>query len=492
MIMDFLIGINIGTTSTKGGLFSTEGELLGQWERAYPLFSGECPGAATSDPQDWWKAVSKVLACCSRKISGGTLRGIAIGSHGPSVVALDEKGKPVRHSILWMDRRAVEEAAFIATATGSREDPAWYVPKALWIKNHEPLIFKKIRWLMQPLDYINFMLTGKITASLSSEYIKPWREKTILAAGLPESLFPPYTLMGGYLGEVTPDAARRTGIPAATPVFAGTGGADFVEALAGTAVLEAGRVCDRGGTSQGLNLCWTSPIEGRGLFCSPHPLVPGHYHLGGLMSTTGKALQWYKELFYRRHTSYESLAGTAEFSPPGSRGLIFLPWLSGTRTPSWDPLARGVFLGMSLQHRKEDFVRAILEGVAMGINQFIRIFREGGAEPVEIRACGGQASSNLWNQIKADVTGLPVKVPLIHDGELLGMALIAGKGAGIFASIKDAAERLVKISREFTPDPVCHRHYAGLQQVYEGLYPSLKDHFASLWALNARGCDMGE
>ncbi len=147
---------------------------------------------------------------------------------------------------------------------------------------------------------------------------------------------------------------------------------------------------------------------------------------------------------------------------------------------------------MSLQHRKEDFVRAILEGVAMGINQFIRIFREGGAEPVEIRACGGQASSNLWNQIKADVTGLPVKVPLIHDGELLGMALIAGKGAGIFASIKDAAERLVKISREFTPDPVCHRHYAGLQQVYEGLYPSLKDHFASLWALNARGCDMGE
>lgn len=487
--MELLIGIDIGTTCTKGGIFSAEGELIGQWKESYPLNSDECPGAATSKPQDWWKAVRKVLRNCALLTSGGTIRGIAIGSHGPSLVALDEKGRPVRSSLLWMDRRAVKEAELIAIETGSMEDPAWYMPKALWIKNHEPDIFKKIRWFLQPLDYINFLLTGKITASLASEHIKPWKENTIRAAGIQQSLFPPYTLMGNYLGEVSAVAACSTGIPAGTPVFAGTGGADFVEVLIGTATLEVGRVCDRGGTSQGVNLCAKHPIPGCGLFCAPHPLVQDLYHLGGLMSTTGKALQWYKEIFYGKRTSYEALLSKAAASPPGARGLMFLPWLSGIRTPWWDPLAQGVFLGMDLQHREEDFIRAIIEGVALGINQMIRIFTSHGAEPTEIRSCGGQSRSGLWNQIKADVTGMTVKIPQLTDGEILGMALLAGKGAGIFTDIKDSAERLVKISREYVPDPENHRFYARLQEVYEALYQPLKASFAHLSSLKAHKRD---
>jgi xylulokinase len=201
------------------------------------------------------------------------------------------------------------------------------------------------------------------------------------------------------------------------------------------------------------------------------------------MSTTGKALQWYRELFHGKGTSYQALLNKAAASPPGAGGLIFLPWLSGIRTPWWDPLAQGVFLGMNLQHREEDFIRAIIEGVALGINQMIRIFISHGAEPTEIRACGGQSRSGLWNQIKADVTGIPVKIPRLTDGEILGMALLAGKGAGIFTDIKDTAERLVKISREYVPDPENHSFYASLQEVYEGLYQPLKASFAHLSSL---------
>lgn len=482
--MNTLIGIDVGTTQTKGGIFSGNEELISQAKSSYALSSQECAGAATTDPEDWWRAAKTVLKECAMKTTVGEVGGICIGSQGPSLVALDEKGNPVRSSLLWLDERAVQEAKFISSRIGRKEDPTRLIPKALWIKNNEPEIYKKIRWFCQPVDYVSYKLTGKIRSSISSEPLNPWDDKEISAAGIDRDLLPPLIKMGEYLGEVTSAASGLTDIPAGSPVFAGTGGADFIEVLVGTATLKKGRICDRAGTSQGVDLCWDKSINDQGLFSVPHPIAEGQFSVAGLMSTTGKALQWHKDLFYGKNVSYEEILKKASSSPPGSNGLLFLPYLSGARTPWWDPYARGSFVGLSLRNTKGDFIRAILEGVAFGINQIIRIFKSNGVTPGEIRICGGQADSPLWNQIKADVTGLAVKVPEITDGEILGLTIIAGKGAGIFDSIVDAAENLVKFSREYVPKQENHRLYSRLQETYEGLYPSLKDTFIALSKLN--------
>ena len=482
--MKSLVGIDMGTTQTKCGIFSCEGDLIVQAKSSYPLYSEECEGAGTSEPDDWWEAVQRDLIECAAKASMKDIKGICVGSQGPSLVALDERGNPVRSSLLWLDNRAVTEAEFLSLKIGRHDDPASFIPKALWIKNNEPELFKKIRWFIQPLDYVCYKLTGKIRASISSEHLKPWGEDEISAAGLDRELFPPFIKMGEYLGEVTPEASRLTGIPAGIPVFAGTGGADFVEVLVGTATLKKGRICDRGGTSQGVDLCWEKPIENQGMCCVPHPIVEGQFHVGGLMSTTGKALQWYKDLYYGKDVSFEDVMKIAATSPPGSRGLLFLPYLSGARTPWWDPHARGTFVGISLENTRGDFIRAILEGVALGINQVIRIFKSNGVTPSELRTCGGQADSPLWNQVKADITGLTVKVPEISDGEILGLIIIAGKGAGIFKDIIDTAERLVKFTQHYYPQEKNHKRYSELQEIYEELYPSLKNNLAKLSKLN--------
>ena len=182
------------------------------------------------------------------------------------------------------------------------------------------------------------------------------------------------------------------------------------------------------GTSQGVNLCWDKQLNDTRFYRAPHPLVSELFHAAGLMACTGKSLQWYKELFYGKKESYERFFKDAANSPVGAKRLVFLPYLTGERTPWWDPKARGVFFGLSLEHEEKDIVRAILEGVGFGICHIINLFKQNGAEPTEIRACGGQAKSPLWNQIKADITGLPVKTTKVVDSATLGLAIIAGKG----------------------------------------------------------------
>ncbi|MDQ7822306.1 MAG: FGGY-family carbohydrate kinase [Candidatus Eremiobacteraeota bacterium] len=486
--MEYLAGLDLGTTEVKGGFFSLSGDLLACSMASYGLSTEECPGAATSDPGEWWRAFCRVLTVCTSKAPPGILKGIAVGSHGPSLVALDRRGRPVRSSLIWMDRRAVEEALYIQGKTGRRTDAAWYIPKALWLKNKEPDTFREIRWLMQPLDYLTYRLTGTIKASLCSEHLRPWDEITIEAAGLDRSLFPPYALMSELLGHVSASASRATGLPEGTPVFSGTGGADFVEVLLGASTLEEGAICDKGGTTQGVNLCWRAPIRGHGFFTIPHPLLPSSFHIGAMLSTTGKALQWYKDLFYHRRTPYEKVLLEAEKSPPGAKGLFFLPYLAGARAPWWDPHARGVFFGLSLAHRREDLARAIIEGVAYEIASITKLFKGEGASLGAVTTSGGQARSSFWSQIKADVTGLPVKVPRIVNGETLGMALIAGKGAGLYQSLIEASRRLVRIAEVFEPREGLHQFYHEKVALFEKLYPSLRESFLELPATEKGDC----
>ena len=477
-----LIGIELGTTRVKVGAYYENGTLIEEEVDSYPLFFERREGIAESDPYDWWNKTYKCLVKLLNSIKGIEIKGICVGSHGPSVVALDKHGEAVCNSILWMDKRASKEAEIISSKLGRKSnDLAWYVPRLLWLQNNKPEVYDRIKYAMQPLDYIVFRLTGEISASLASDHIMPWNREIIEASGISQDIFPDFTKMGETIGFICKSVCDQLGLNKSIPVIAGTGGADFVEVYISEAIIEKGIVCDRGGTSQGINLCWDQMLQSDYRFYkAPHPLVKDLYHVSGLMATTGKALQWYKELFYGKDVSYDRFFEDAARSIPGSKRLIFLPYLTGERTPWWDSKARGVFFGLSLEHEEKDIVRAILEGVGYGINHILRLFKAAGAEPTEIRACGGQARSPLWNQIKADITGLPVSTADIVDGATFGLAIIAGKGVGIYDNIVDASKQLVHISRTYEPDMKKYKFYSELQEIYEGLYPKLKDDYEKL------------
>lgn len=476
--MDCLLGIELGTTNIKVGVFDAKGRLIKKVSRLASIEIGETDGKATADPNLWWETLKLTLNEINCVFPKYELKGIAVGSHGPSVVTLDSHFNPVLPSILWMDKRAHKQADFMAEKLGKKSnDLTWYVPRVLWLKEHFPEEFKKVRHVCQALDFINCKLTGKLTASLCSDDIKPWTTEMIDAADLDHKLFPEYKKLGEFLGSISDKISQETGLPAGTPVFSATGGADFVEVLIGTGTLENGIICDRAGTSQGVEFCWSHPGDKFMFFSVPHPIVKGSYHIAGLMSTTGKSLQWFRDTFYKPNLPYDQLIKNAAKSPPGAKKLLFLPTLMGIRTPWWDVDARGVFMGISLWHKKEDFLRAVLEGTAFGMAQIINIFKKNGGIPTEIRVSGMQSKSDLWNQIKADITGLPVKTTTPEDSSILGLAIVAGKSAGIFNCVKESADKLVKIKKVYYPNPDNAQIYSNMLKVYENLYPSLKENF---------------
>ncbi|HBM15061.1 MAG TPA: hypothetical protein DD381_01725 [Lentisphaeria bacterium] len=479
--MQYFLGIEVGTTRVKTAIYDIEGNQITEETSSHVVFYDKKQNSAESPVLNWWFSVKKTIRKALLKVDPKNIKAICVGSHGPSLVALDKKFNPVGNSILWMDRRGSNEAEFLSKKLGLKSnDLAWFIPRAMYLRNNSPESYKKVRYFVQPLDYINCKLTGIIRTSIVSDTIKIWNEKTIAASSLPRELFPKEIKMGETLGTTSKYTSEETGLPLGVPVIAGTGGADFLEVLISSGSLKKGIVCDRGGSSQGVNMCWDTLFGDKRFFEAPHPLLKGLYHISGLMATTGKALHWYKNLYYGKGAGFEKFFEDASKSPPGSKRLIFLPYLTGERTPWWDPNARGVFFGLSLEHTKHDIVRAILEGTGFGINHMLRLFKQHGAAASEIRVCGGQAKSPLWNQIKADITNLPVVTNKVTDGSTLGLAIIAGFGAGVYKDIVSSGREIVKVAQVYEPNESSHRIYSQMQPIYENLYPLLKTQFKKL------------
>lgn len=291
------------------------------------------------------------------------------------------------------------------------------------------------------------------------------------------SKFPPFIRPGELVGEVRLEAEELLGIPAGTPVFAG--GPDFVMTLLGTATVRPGRACDRAGTSEGINLCSEEPIKDERLLCLPH-IVEGYTNISGIISTSGKALSWFKSITGRADLDYESLFEDICQVPPGSRSLLFLPYLAGERAPLWDPFARGAFIGLTVNHGRKEMTRAVVEAVGFAVRDVIEVMGENGLEIGELRVTGGQAKSPLWNQIKADITQKKILVPAVQDSELLGDACIGLFALKNYKTLAEASESLVKISRTFTPNPEYRGLYDRLFELYRASYRGLKEVFAEL------------
>jgi len=502
--LNLLLGIDIGTSSLKSVLYDPDrGCAVGDASREYTTHF-PVPAGAEHDPDDWWRAacdsIQELLA--SSGVDAGSVRGVGVGGLGWCCLSVDEKGVPLRRAMIWMDRRAEAECRWlrerfgqerILQIAGNRIDPAYVTPKQLWLKKHEPDVFRRAHCYLQSEAYLVFRLTGALTQSLSSGYSfyffdiakGEWLPGVADEMGIPIEKHPPIFGCSDVVGEVTSAAAEATGLRAGTPVVAG--GLDAACAALGAGVVRPGQTQDQGGTAGGMSIHCDRPVSHPALILGYH-VAPGAWLLQGGTVAGGASLKWFRDTFGTdvriasgvdaassgtAADDFKLLTTEAAQAEPGSGGVIFLPYLAGERSPIWDTDARGAFVGLTFRTTRAHLVRAVMEGCAFSLLHNLETAKEAGVEFDVLFAVGGAARSDLWCQIKSDVTGCPVRVPAVSEGTALGAAILAGVGAGVFRDVEEGVARMVRFERSFEPRPQMHEMYRSMFEVYRGLYPSL-------------------
>lgn len=488
------LGIDVGTTGAKAVLVDEEGRVIASSTHDYPLLVPR-PGWTEQDPHAWWEAtvqsIRDVLAAGGSQVDGVGLTG---QMHG--LVALDAKGEVVRPAILWNDQRTAEEATWITEQVGPERvlqltcNPVltgFTAPKLLWVRRHEPHVYGQVTHILLPKDYVRYRLTGVFATdvadasgtSLFDVRARRWSDEMLAALEVPRSWLPDVFESPEVVGRISEEAAARTGLRAGVPVVAGAG--DQAAQAVGTGIVHGGLVSVTIGTSgvvfAHLDAVQVDPLGRTHTFCHA---VPGKWHVMGVMLAAGGSLRWLRDglsvaEWHRAGTDpYDRMTEEAAEVPPGSEGLLFLPYLSGERTPHADPFARGAFVGLTLRHRRAHLVRAVLEGVAFGLRDSLEILRGMRLVPTEVRASGGGARSALWRQILADVFGAELVTVEVTEGAAYGAALLAGVGVGAFSSVEAACDRVVRVVERTSPGPGRGR-YEELYRVYVELYPRLRD-----------------
>ena len=506
MVHNLLLGIDVGTTSLKAILFDADGVILAQASQEYPTVYPHS-NWAEQDAEDWWRAACEILP--QLFVAAGAdpraVAGIGVSGQAPCVVPVDRAGAALRPALLWLDRRAEDQcawlrervgAAAIAGINGGRIDPYYLAPKWLWLREHEPEIYRRTQAVLQANGFLIHKLCGAICMDVSHGPLTLFFDSRCLRydeelagrMGLDLAQMPPIRPCAEVVGEVTAAAAAATGLTAGTPVIAGMcdGTAAGVEA----GLLRPGDAVEMTGQSTVLLICSDEPYLGRDLIPLVHG-VPGQYLVVGALVASGGSLRWFRDQLGAAERlaapllgldPFDLLSQEAAHSPAGANGVIFLPYLFGERSPIWDSAARGVFFGLSLATKKADLVRAIMEGAAFGLRHNAETASGSGFEIARLACVGGGARSAVWNQIKADVLQVPIRLPRAATGAPLGDALAAGVATGVYASFEEAMRRVVRVEREFVPDPALRARYDALYRVYLGLYPALRESFAALAA----------
>lgn len=449
-----VLGLDLGTSEAKAGLFDLRGRPFGVARRPYPTET-DATGRAEQDPLTWWRS----LAACVRDLSPEPRAVAAIGvvGHGPTVALLDADGAPVRPAITWRDRRIEGSGGF------------GFLPRLAWLAGHEPESLDRARWWFSTWDALGFWLTG--TAGLSLQgHEQPIDAEAFRAGGLDPGLMPPAVAMGSLLGGLGHAAATDLGLRAGTPVVAGTN--DGTGSLLGAGLLEPGDAVDTGGSSGGFAVYWDRAFGIPGVFEAPAP-IPGRHVLGGAMSSTGAALGWLREHILGGSSSFDELVGEAATVPPGAGGLVFLPYLVGERAPIFDDAARGAFVGLTIEHGRAHLARAVLEAAGFAIRHVAEAICAAGVTVTELRVAD-RDGNGVRARIKADTTGFPVGILRVADTAALGAGILAAVGAGAVADIAEAVRSMPAVEERLAPDPSKRALYEDLFGVYRGLYPALR------------------
>jgi xylulokinase len=474
-----VLAIDVGTSVLKAAVFRKDGSSVSRAEAPIVLRPNPDPLRHEVDALEWLRGLKAVTGRLG--LAGAqALEAVVISGNGPTLVPVSADGNPLSNAMTWMDRRGAEEASIVSAKRGRPTDPAFTLPKALWIFRHDQGLYQRTRYFFSCPEFVTFVLTGAAFTFLPTpQYTETimWDSEAVELLGMDAELFPAFIAPGAGVGKVTPAGAAATGVPAGSPVIAGA--PDFIASLLGTATVKPGRACVRSGTSEGINLCSRAPTADRRLLSVAH-LAEGLYNVSGVISTTGKALEWFRQMAGRSSATYESLFESASRVPAGSNRLIFLPYLSGERAPLWDARARACFIGLTLNHGLDDMARAVIESVAFAIRDVIEVMEENGQSVQDLRIIGTPSRSAFWNQVKADVTARRILVPAQQDADLVGDLCLALFGLGEFASIAEASESVVRMGAGFEPNPAEKGLYDEMFALYRDSYKGLKEVFARL------------
>ena len=478
-----ILVLDVGTTALKGALFDEDGTPLEVGQGSLTLLSSTTSAIHhETDAWDWVRGIRDLCAefDLSRKKKPSA---VVVSGNGPTLVPVGNDDRPLHPALLWMDRRCIEEAAAVSEMNGYYVDPTFYLPKALWFHRHTPEIYEKTKFFFSCSEYVDYLLTGNaVTIFPTEDYARFfWTEDSVSKLGMDWEKFPSSVGLGTHVGDTTAAAQEILGVPTGVPVYAG--GPDFIVSIIGTGTVEAGRACDRAGTSEGINLCTDQKISDPRLLCVRH-VIDGYLNVSGMVSTSGKALQWFKEITGNVDAPFSKLIQDIQTVPAGSNKLIFLPYLAGERAPIWDPNARGAFVGLTMNHGRREMTRAVVESVGFAIRDIVTVMEEVGLHVDDVRITGGQARSDAWIQIKADITGKRFLLPVMKDAELGGGLCIALFGLGRSGSLAEAAEMAVQIEKVFEPNRENERTYDDLFAIYRESYLGLKGPFARIGGMD--------
>jgi xylulokinase len=494
--MSYFIGIDSSTTATKALLMADDGSVVGVAASSYG-FETPHPLWSEQQPSLWWEATVESTRQLLQQtgISPSEIKGLGLTGQMHGLVLLDADGRTLRPSILWNDQRTGAECdemraklgkQNLIAITGNDALTGFTAPKILWVKNNEPTIYAQVKHILLPKDYVRLQLTGAYAmdkaggagTQLFDVAKRDWSAAVLEALDIDPIWLPPTFEGTAVTGVITTEAAAATGLRAGTPVLGG--GGDQAAAV-GTGAVEEGIVSLSLGTSGVVFAAAEQAIiEGDGRLHAFCHAVPGKWHLMGVMLSAAGSLRWYRDAL-APDVSFDELLTPAENIPAGSEGLLFLPYLTGERTPHPDPLARGAFVGLTVRHGQAHMTRAVLEGVAFGLRDSFELMREAGLASVEqVRITGGGARSSLWRQVLADIFGVGLVTLNADEGAAYGAALLAAVGNGIWPDVPSACRQVIQVTGRTEPQHGETAVYDQRYAIYRALYPALRESFHHL------------
>ena len=501
--MRYLLGLDIGTSGTKTALFDENGQTISTATYDYDLFQPQA-GYAEQNPEDWWNACVKGISNVIQKagVQSEDIKGVGLSGQMHGLVLVDKDYKVIRNSIIWCDQRTEKECEEITNTIGKERliqitgNPAltgFTLSKLLWIRNNEPENYKKIYKILLPKDYIRFKLTNVFATEVSDASgmqmldinKRDWSDELLKDLNIDKSILADVYESVVVSGKVTEEAAKLTNLSVGTPVVGGAG--DQAAGAIGSGIVKEGVISTVMGTSGVVFASADSPkFDKYGRVHTLCHAVPGKWHVMGVTQGAGLSLNWFKRTFCQKEIEeseklgrdiYDLLTEKAAKSEPGANGVIYLPYLMGERTPHLDPNVKGGFFGVSLINNHDDFIRSILEGVSFSLKNCLDIIEDMNVKVEGIRGSGGGAESEIWRQILSDILEYPLSTVKASEGPALGVAILAGVGAGVYDSVETACEKILggNDSEKVVPNRELKEVYSKVYEIYNSLYPRIKD-----------------
>lgn len=504
---NYIIAHDLGTTGNKATLYDPQGKLVGSAFYAYGTAFPQTSWAE-QDPQDWWQAI-----CVStRQLLGKTgakpdeIACVTFSGQMMGCVPVDQNALPLRTAIIWADQRAVEQERWVGERispqdiyriSGHRLSASYSLQKILWLRDNQPEIFRSAHKFLHAKDAMVARMTGSFVTDVSDASgmnlydlsARCWSDRILEAVKLDKSRLPQVHRAIDVVGEVLPSVADEIGVAAGTPVV--IGGGDGPCAAAGSGVVAQGSAYNYIGSSSWIAVASLSPVlDPQCKTVTFEHIVPGMYSPNGTMQAAGASYQWMRDQLcgleaeqarLSAASPYEQMNAVAASSPPGANGLVFLPYLMGERSPRWNPKARGAFIGLTIRHTRADLIRAVLEGVTMNLRLILTALQSHGVQVEAMRLIGGGARGRFWNQMMADIYGLPVyRMTILEEATSMGAAMAGGIGVGLFPDFS-VSQQMNPVAEVFEPDPTARQVYEQAFPLFEACYQALEPVYNQLY-----------